>query len=195
MTLTPNMKALLVAILGEVRRLEAVPDKPPPGLTRHGWRPLWHERQEYLQFGVRHDLDRWLGHAPTPSDSAVVSRALRNMEDRGLVVRISQWDGRRATHVQLTDEGRVEAERLVAEQAAAMAALLKDLAPLAESLGPQGETDPNANRQVEVVPARGAFQAGPQDHPPSGGRSPASGTPNPPVPLPRKPLRSQGQGV
>ena len=31
MTLTPNMKTLLVAILEEVRRLEAVPDKPPPG--------------------------------------------------------------------------------------------------------------------------------------------------------------------
>jgi hypothetical protein len=127
MTLTPNMKTLLVAILEEVRRLEAVPDKPPPGVERHGWWPLWHERQEYLQFGVRHDLDRWLGHAPTPSDSAVVSRALRNMEDRGLVVRISQWDGRRATHIQLTDMGRAEAERLVADQDAAMAALLKNL--------------------------------------------------------------------
>jgi hypothetical protein len=44
-----------------------------------------------------------------------------------LVVRISRWDGRRATHVQLTDEGRVEAERLVAEQDAAMAALLKNV--------------------------------------------------------------------
>ena len=128
MNLTPNMKALLVAILGEVRRLEAVPDKPPPGgVERHGWRPLWHERQEYIQFGVRHDLDRWLGYAPTPSDSAVVSRALRNMEDRGLVVRISQWDGRRATHIQLTDMGRAEAERLVADQDAAMAALLKNV--------------------------------------------------------------------
>jgi hypothetical protein len=122
MTLTPNMRTILVAILEEVRRLEAVPDKPPPGgVERHSWGPLWRERQEYIQFGVRHDLALWLGHAPTPSDSAVVSRALRNMEDGGLVARINRWGGSRTTHVQLTDMGRAEAERLVAEQAAAPA--------------------------------------------------------------------------
>ena len=119
--LTPNMKTLLVAILEEMRRLEAVPDRPAPGMDRERWWPLWRERKEYEEFGVRHDLALWLGHAPSPSDSAVFSRALRNMEDMGLVVRISRWDGRRATHVQLTDMGRAEAERLVAEQAAAPA--------------------------------------------------------------------------
>jgi DNA-binding PadR family transcriptional regulator len=127
MNLTPHMKTLLVAILEEVRRLEVVPEVPPPDMDWNRWRDLWRERKEYEQFGVRHDLDRWLGHAPTPSDSAVVSRALRNMEDRGLVVRISQWDGRRATHIQLTDMGRTEAERLVVDQDAAMAALLKNV--------------------------------------------------------------------
>ena len=127
MTLTPHMHTILVAILEEMRRLEAVPNKPPPDMDRDRWRDLWRERKEYEQFGVRHDLALWLGHAPTPSDSAVFSRALRNMEAMGLVVRISRWDGRRATHVQLTDEGRVEAERLVADQDAAMAALLKNL--------------------------------------------------------------------
>ena len=127
MTLTPHMHTILVAILEEMRRLEAVPDKPPPDMDRDRWRDLWRERKEYEQFGVRHDLALWLGHAPTPSDSAVFSRALRNMEAMGLVVRISRWDGRRATHVQLTDMGRAEAERLVADQDAAMAALLKNL--------------------------------------------------------------------
>ena len=119
--LTPNMKTLLVAILEEMRRLEAVPDRPVPGMDREQWRTQWYERRDYKRFGVHHDLALWLGHAPTPSDSAVFSRALRNMEDRGLVIRISQWDGRRATHIQLTDMGRAEAERLVAEQAAAPA--------------------------------------------------------------------------
>jgi DNA-binding MarR family transcriptional regulator len=64
----------------------------------------------------------------------------------GLVVRVSRWDGRRATHVQLTEIGRAEAERLVANQDAAMTALLKDLAPLAESLGqalPEGPQNPD----------------------------------------------------
>lgn len=135
MTLTPNMRTLLAAILEEVRRLEAVADKPPPGIDRDHWLELWRERKEYEAFGVRHDLDRWLGHAPTPSESAVFSRALRNMEAMGLVVRVSRWGGSRATHVQLTDAGRAEAERLMADQEAAMAALLKDLAPLAGDPG------------------------------------------------------------
>jgi hypothetical protein len=127
MTLTPNMHTILVAILEEMRRLETVPDKPPPDMDREQWRTQWYERRDYERFGVHHDLALWLGHAPSPSESAVFSRALRNMEVMGLVVRISRWDGRRATHVQLTDEGRVEAERLVAEQDAAMAALLKNV--------------------------------------------------------------------
>ena len=127
MNLTPNMKTLLVAILEEMRRLEAVPDRPASGMDREQWRTQWYERRDYERFGVHHDLALWLGHTPTPSDSAVFSRALRNMEDMGLLVRVNRYGGRRATHVQLTDMGRTEAERLVAEQDAAMAALLKNV--------------------------------------------------------------------
>jgi hypothetical protein len=121
------MKTLLVAILEEMRRLEAVPDRPVPGMDREQWRTQWYERRDYERFGVHHDLALWIGHAPTPSDSAVFSRALRNMEAMGLVARISRWDGARATHVQLTDMGRTEAERLVVDQDAAMAAPLKNV--------------------------------------------------------------------
>lgn len=150
MNLTPHMKTILTAFLADVRRLEAVPDRPPPGMDRDRWRDQWRERKEYERFGVRHDLDRGLGYAPTPSDSAVFSRALRNMEATGLVVRVSRWDGRRATHVQLTEIGRAEAERLVADQDAAMAALLKDLAPLAESLNQAAPESPqNAGNSLD----------------------------------------------
>jgi DNA-binding MarR family transcriptional regulator len=45
----------------------------------------------------------------------------------GIVVRISRWDGRRATHVQLTKIGRAEAERLAKEQEESVAALLSTL--------------------------------------------------------------------
>ena len=133
MNLTPNMKTLLAAVLADVRRLEAVPDRPSPGMDREQWYALWRERQEYVQFGVRHDLDRWLGHAPTPSESAVFSRALRNLEALDLVARISRWGGGRTSHVQLTDTGR-----------AAMAALLKDLAPPARTseMGTTGSRNP-----------------------------------------------------
>jgi hypothetical protein len=142
MNLTPNMQTILTAILEEMRRLEAVGDRPPPGMDWEWWRELWRERRDYERFGVTHDLARWLGHAPSPSESAVYCRALRNMETMGLVLRVNRWGGSRATHVQLTDTGRQEAERVVADQDAAMAALLKDLAPLVESLGQAAPESP-----------------------------------------------------
>ena len=139
MTLTPNMEILLVGILGDVRRLEAVPDKSPPGMRHEQWRTLWRERRDYDQFGVYHDLAPWLHGEPTASDSAVFSRALRNMEAMGLVLRVNCWGGSKTTHVRLTPLGRAEAERLVAEQAAALAALLKDFELSVEGLN---ETPP-----------------------------------------------------
>jgi len=124
MNLTPNMRTILVAILEEMRRLEAVGDRPSPGMDWDWWRGLWRERREYEEFGVPHDLARWLGHAPTPSESAVFSRTLRNMEDLDLLARISRWGGRRTTHVRLSVEGRTAAEHLLAEDRQAEASNL-----------------------------------------------------------------------
>jgi len=142
MTLTPHMQEILAVVLAESRRLEAVPDHPPPGMDREEWRDLWRERQEYQAFGVRHDLARWLGHAATASESAVFSRALWNMEAMGLVLRVNRWGGSKTTHVRLTASGRAEAERLVREQEAALERLLAgavlylDDAPGAAEQGP-----------------------------------------------------------
>jgi len=145
MNLTPNMGLLLRAILADVKRLESMPAPPGPGRDRDDWRERYLERQEYRQCGVRHDLERWLGYPPTRSDSAVFSRALRQMEDMGLLVRVNRWaPSSRATHVQLTPLGRAEAERLMADQDAAMAALLKGLGPL---VGGVGAEPPGAGRQ------------------------------------------------
>jgi hypothetical protein len=146
MTLTPHMREILTVVLAESHRLEAVPDRPPPGMDREEWRDLWRECKEHEQFGAPHNLARWLGHAATASESAVFSRALRNMEAMGLVLRVNRWGGSKTTHVRLTAAGRAEAERLVADQDAAMEALLKDLAPFAESLGhalPEGPRNPD----------------------------------------------------
>jgi len=83
--------------------------------------------QELGQFGIRHDLERWLGYPPSRSDSAVFSRTLRQIEDLGLLVRVNRWGpSSRATHVRLTPLGRAEAERLVHEQQAALQRLLAD---------------------------------------------------------------------
>lgn len=124
MTLTPHMQEILTVVLAESRRLEAVPDRPPPGMDREEWRDLWREHKEHEQFGVHHDLARWLGHPASPSDSAVFSRALRNMEAMGLVLRVNRWGGSKTTHVRLTATGRAEAERLACQQEAALERLL-----------------------------------------------------------------------
>jgi len=145
MNLTPNMELLRKAILADVKRLEAVPDWPAPGTDRDHWREQCLERQEYQECGVRHDLERWLGYPPSRADSAVFSRALRQMEVLGLLVRANRWGGSsRATHVRLTPRGRAEAERLVADHDAAMAALLEGLGPLVEGLGAE---PPGTGRQ------------------------------------------------
>jgi len=127
MNLTANMELLLKAILADVQRLESLPEHSGPGMDRDDWRQQYLERQEYRQYGVRHDLERWLGRPPSRSDSAVFSRALRRMEDMGLLVRVNRWGpSYRATHVRLTPLGRAEAKRLVHEHEAAVDRLLAD---------------------------------------------------------------------
>jgi hypothetical protein len=129
MNLTPNMELLLKAILADMKCLESMPDQPGPATDRDDWRQQYLERQEYRQCGVRYRLEPWLGYPPSRSDSAVFSRTLRQMEDMGLLVRVNRWGpSSRATHVRLTPLGRTEAERLVAEQEAALSRFLADAA-------------------------------------------------------------------
>ena len=127
MTLTPHMQEILAVVLAESRRLEAVEDRPPPNMDRDRWRELYRRRQEYQAYGVRHDLAQWLGHPVSPSDSAVFSRALRNMEAMGLVVRINCWGGNKTTHVRLTTDGRDLAQQLAKQQEESLAAMLEGL--------------------------------------------------------------------
>ena len=137
MTLTLHMQEILAVVLAESRRLEAVEDRPPAGMDCERWRELCRERQEYQAFGVRHDLAQWLGHPASPSESAVFSRALRNMEAMGLVLRVNRWGGSKTTHVRLTASGRAEAERLAKEQEESVAALLSTLLPFEPLEGAQ----------------------------------------------------------
>ena len=136
MTLTPHMQEILAIVLAESRRLEAVEDRPPADMDRDRWRELYRRRQEYQAYGVRHDLAQWLGRPVSPSDSAVFSRALRNMEAMGLVVRINCWGGNKTTHVRLTTDGRDLAQQLAKQQEESLAAMLEGLTielPLAPS--------------------------------------------------------------
>jgi DNA-binding MarR family transcriptional regulator len=116
MNLTPNMKWVLRAVLEDVERLESMPDRPGSDMGRDAWRAVSLERQEFRQFGVRHDLERRLGYPPSRADSAVFSRALQQMEDLGLLVRVNRWGpSSRATHVRLTPRGEEIANSLLAK--------------------------------------------------------------------------------
>ena len=144
MNLTANMELLLKAILADVERLESMPEQPGPGVDRDEWRERYLERQEYRQCGVRHDLEGWLGYPPSRSDSAVFSRALRQMEDMGLLVRVNRWGpSSRATHVRLTPLGRATAERLVREQEEALARFLADAAASLGDMPQAAEKSPD----------------------------------------------------
>lgn len=64
---------------------------------------------------------RWRPHAETPTAQAALSRAVRRLEQRGLLVRKNERTGGnrngrpipwRTTHLQLTAEGKQTAERL-----------------------------------------------------------------------------------
>lgn len=143
MNLTPHMREILRTVLLETRRLEAIGDRPPPGTDRQQWNDLRRERREYEQFGVPHDLARWLGHSPSPSDSAVFSRALRTMEALCLLARVSRWGGTRTTHVQLTKSGRAVAEQLAKEQEKLLETLMEGLT-IQWPLDPSDDTQPGA---------------------------------------------------
>ena len=87
---TSHMRTVLKAVLCDMRRLQTVPNRPPPGTDRDRWRAVRREQQELKRFGIRYDLERWLGYPPSRSDSAVFSRTLRQMEDMGLLVRVNR---------------------------------------------------------------------------------------------------------
>jgi hypothetical protein len=114
MTLTSHMRTLLRAIRAEAQRL-AAPGRPSDGAGR---------RDQDRGDGVRHDLAAWLGHEPSAAQSAVFSRALRRLEQLGLVFRVSRWGSTRTTHVQLTPAGRAAAERIGDEDRAQLERVL-----------------------------------------------------------------------
>jgi hypothetical protein len=67
-----------------------------------------------LKYGTAHGRGRVTENGLTPAQRASVSRTLRRLEQRGLVVRINfQGEGHRTTHVELTEEGAKIARGLV----------------------------------------------------------------------------------
>ena len=128
MKLTEHMKTVLTSVLWDMRNIIR------KGNLRHGSlderREARRRRRELDAWGVRYDLARWLMRPTTASDSAVFSRAMHNMDDMGLLVRVSRWGGRRTTHVRLTPAGLAAAERVLRERQAEADALMAKLGPI-----------------------------------------------------------------
>ena len=101
--LSQLQKVLLEVVWDETRRLETT-------LEARGEQGLL---ARVRCWGVEWYPSRWLDGS-TPADRAVVSRALRRLEQRGLVERKNQRTGKpgRTTNVRLTDRGREIAKRL-----------------------------------------------------------------------------------
>jgi len=71
------------------------------------------EGQDLAFWGIK-----WLLDTTNASESAATSRALRRLEARGLVVRMSQKSGgRRTTHVRITPAGRAAAACMASSEA------------------------------------------------------------------------------
>jgi DNA-binding HxlR family transcriptional regulator len=62
---------------------------------------------------VRPNVDSWLGRTPTASERVLFSRDYRRLEAMGLLERVNERNGRRTTHLRLTEAGRRLAERLL----------------------------------------------------------------------------------
>ncbi len=80
------------------------------GMERHAWR----EAQEGL---IRLNAPQWLGHGLSASDSVMLSRDYKALEERGLVERHALGcNGRQTTHLRLTESGRIAAGHLAAAE-------------------------------------------------------------------------------
>ena len=101
--LSQLQKTILELVWAETYRLETA-------LEARGQRGLLARVQDW---GVDWAPTRW-ADPWTPADRAVISRALRRLEQRGLVERKNEVTNtpRRTTNVRLTDRGREVAKRL-----------------------------------------------------------------------------------
>lgn len=125
MRITTNVRVVLTALLADEARIRDEHQRASE---------LWHrdrfayDRHEYGQIRARcEDLERlgvpsnlggWLGHEPSPSDSASFSRTTRTMEAAGLIERHNWLGGHRTTHIKLTPAGEKVAKRIVGGAAA-----------------------------------------------------------------------------
>ena len=113
MRITDNLRIVLRGICEDAESLRQLAALPfwEPGLSNRQAARKRLLLVDFQQYGVPLDFGRWLGHPPSPSESASLSRSVRRMEEEGLLVRFNA--NGQTTHVRLTAEGESLAERLL----------------------------------------------------------------------------------
>ena len=67
------------------------------------------------RFCARLDYAAWLGRKPTCAERMALWRAVVQLEEQGLLVRLNGRGGNRTTHVLLTEHGQAEALRILTD--------------------------------------------------------------------------------
>ena len=117
MKLTPKERTILAAVLRDREHLAGL-DWNPAGITREHLGTHRLRVRDAREGYVPMNLAGWIGHTPTPSEAVMYHRAYKRLEARGLLRRVSLYgDGRRTTHLQLTDLGESVARNLCAMEA------------------------------------------------------------------------------
>lgn len=117
MKLTPKERIVLAGVLRDREHFAGLP-WDPGGIARRRLgtyrMPIADAREGYVPM----NLAGWIGHTPSPSEAVMYHRAYKRLEARGLLHRVSLYgDGRRTTHLQLTDLGESVARNLCAMEA------------------------------------------------------------------------------
>jgi len=108
--LNAKERAVLAGVLRDREELTAL-EWSPAGVRRDQLGAYRARIDDAREGYVPMDLACWIGHTPTPSEAVMYHRAYKRLEQRGLLHRVSLYgEGRRSTHLQLTDLGEAVAQ-------------------------------------------------------------------------------------
>lgn len=116
MNLTPKERAILAGVLRDREHLAGL-DWHAEGIGRAQLGAYRVRIADAREGYVPMNLAGWIGHSPTPSEAVIYHRAYKRLDRRGLIRRVSMYDdGRRTSHLQLTDLGEAIARNLCVQR-------------------------------------------------------------------------------
>lgn len=129
MTFSPLQTQILTGAAGDLAQWTAATPTPWDEITKV-WEPRalgMRLRNDFIDAAIKRrqvplNAERWLGRPLTPADAASFSRALRTLEAKGLIVRVSDSRDRGAArhtrNIRFTEAGERIAAELLAKSPA-----------------------------------------------------------------------------